>query len=210
MNSNERQEITCISTVCSAADSDWHQRKHRSPAPLAFCEGNPPMDGRFPSQKAVTTEIVSMSCHNELGCATPQWRDDTFHIADTLWGESISHISGFPHKGPLMWSFGVFFVVSPNRFSNSSLVTLMAIETSARLADWMINDTTTSQSSAPTAVPTASETSAFIIQVSELSRVSRGPGAEENRLHLQTPYELIQNTHEISRYSFKELRKNAP
>ena len=121
---NEHQEITCPTAVWSAACPGCHRRKHQCPAPLAFCEGKPPMDGGFPSQNASNTDSVSISCrHNEMGCPTSQWRNDTSCIAGTLWGESISYISGFPHKGPLMWSFGVYFVVSPNSFSNNSRVT---------------------------------------------------------------------------------------
>ena len=47
--------IVC-STVCSVAD----QRKYQSPAPLASVRGNPPMTGRFPSERASNVENASI------------------------------------------------------------------------------------------------------------------------------------------------------
>ena len=40
------------SVVCSTAYSDWQQRKHHRSALLALCEGHPPVNGGFPSQRA--------------------------------------------------------------------------------------------------------------------------------------------------------------
>ena len=43
-------------TVCSGAD----QRKHQSCASLALCEGNSPVTGGFPSQRASNAENASI------------------------------------------------------------------------------------------------------------------------------------------------------
>ena len=45
--------VVC-STVCSGAD----QRKHRSSASLTLCEGNSPVTGEFPSQRASDAENI--------------------------------------------------------------------------------------------------------------------------------------------------------
>ena len=45
----------------SVAQADSN-RKHQSSALLAICEGNPPVIGGFPSQKASTAAYVSMPC----------------------------------------------------------------------------------------------------------------------------------------------------
>ena len=59
-------QITNISTVCSAVCSGAHQNKHQSFALLALCEGNLPVTGRFPSQRASNAEksfhLMTSSC----------------------------------------------------------------------------------------------------------------------------------------------------
>ena len=53
--------LHCFSTVCF----DVHQRKHQSFVLLVLCEGNPPVTGGFPSQKASNAESISMRwCHH--------------------------------------------------------------------------------------------------------------------------------------------------
>ena len=42
------------------SSSCYQQRNHFRSAPLAFCEGNQPVTGWFPSQRASNTEIVSI------------------------------------------------------------------------------------------------------------------------------------------------------
>ena len=51
-------EITGNLNVCSAVSLNWHQRKHQMLASLALCEGNPPVTGGFPSQRASNVEHV--------------------------------------------------------------------------------------------------------------------------------------------------------
>ena len=51
-------QITSVSIVCSTICSGADQRKHESSALLALCEGNPPVSGGFPSQRANNAENV--------------------------------------------------------------------------------------------------------------------------------------------------------
>ena len=52
-------------TVCSSAD----YRKHQWSSSLAFvCEGNPPVAGWFPSQRATNAENVFMRCRQPVFC----------------------------------------------------------------------------------------------------------------------------------------------
>ena len=51
-------QITGVSIVCSPVCSD--QRKYQSSALLALCEGNSPVTGEFPSQKASNAENLSV------------------------------------------------------------------------------------------------------------------------------------------------------
>ena len=51
-------QITGISIVCWTACSGTDQRNHQSLLLLALCEGNPPVTGGFPSQRASITENV--------------------------------------------------------------------------------------------------------------------------------------------------------
>ena len=53
-------QITSASIVCSTVCSVADQRKHQSSASLALCQGNPPVAGGFPSQRASNAEIVSI------------------------------------------------------------------------------------------------------------------------------------------------------
>ena len=41
-------QLHCLSIACSG----WHPKKHQSSALLVHCEGNPPVTGGFPSQRA--------------------------------------------------------------------------------------------------------------------------------------------------------------
>ena len=50
-------KITGVSVVCSTVCSGANRRKHQSSASLP-CEGNPPMAGGFPSQRASNAENV--------------------------------------------------------------------------------------------------------------------------------------------------------
>ena len=54
---SKHQQLKCFST----ASLSYHQRKHQSSVLLALCEGNPPVTGGFPSQRASNSEIISMS-----------------------------------------------------------------------------------------------------------------------------------------------------
>ena len=69
-------QITAVSiaypTVCSGAD----QSKHKSPRITGLCEGNPPVTGGFPSQRASDAENVSF-----------RWRH---HPSDSLRGKLAS------------------------------------------------------------------------------------------------------------------------
>ena len=51
-------QITSISTVCLTACSGADIREHESSASLALNVGNPPVIGRFPSQRASNAESV--------------------------------------------------------------------------------------------------------------------------------------------------------
>ena len=57
-------QITSNSTDYSTACSCLPQRNHQNSTLLALCEGNPPVTGGFPSQRASNAETVSIPwCH---------------------------------------------------------------------------------------------------------------------------------------------------
>ena len=63
--------VTCClksPIVCWKASSGLQQSSHQSSTLLALCEGNPPLTGGFPSQRASNVEIILMSwcLHVEL------------------------------------------------------------------------------------------------------------------------------------------------
>ena len=60
--------ITKNLAVCSAASSDWHQRKHQVSHYLALCEGNLLVTGGWSSHGATSNaKSISMSwCHHDL------------------------------------------------------------------------------------------------------------------------------------------------
>ena len=53
-------QITGISIVCTIVGTGPDQRKHQSSASLAFCAGNSPVTGEFPTQKASNVENISI------------------------------------------------------------------------------------------------------------------------------------------------------
>ena len=59
---NERDGVsnTGVSIVCSTVCSGAGQRKHQCSVSLVFSEGNPPVTGGFPSQRASYAENVSI------------------------------------------------------------------------------------------------------------------------------------------------------
>ena len=57
---SNHQQLNCSSTACSVL----HQRKHQISVLLALCEGNPPVTGGFPSQRASDAEIISILCYH--------------------------------------------------------------------------------------------------------------------------------------------------
>ena len=63
-------QITDVSIVCSTDCSGANQRKHQSSAPLGLCEGNPPVTGGFPSQRASNTGDISIwwRHHDPIRC----------------------------------------------------------------------------------------------------------------------------------------------
>ena len=58
-------QITGNLTVCPTLCSGYQQSKHQRSTLLALCEGNPPVTGGFPSQRASNAESVFMPwcCH---------------------------------------------------------------------------------------------------------------------------------------------------
>ena len=66
---------------------------------------------------------------------TPQ----TFHITGPLWGESTAYPVDSPHKGPVMWSFDVFYVVSLGKLLNKQSNCLW-FETTCCSCDITVND----------------------------------------------------------------------
>ena len=56
-------------TVVSTGNSGTVQRKHQSPASLAFARGNSPVSGEFPSQRANNAENATIWWrHHDLSC----------------------------------------------------------------------------------------------------------------------------------------------
>ena len=53
-------QITSLTIVYSTIHSGVDQRKHQSPAVLAICAGNSPVNGEFPAQMASNAENVSI------------------------------------------------------------------------------------------------------------------------------------------------------
>ena len=63
-------QITGDPNVCSTVCIDVHQWNHQSSASLALCEENPPVTGRFPSQRASNAGNSSISWrHHEMSCS---------------------------------------------------------------------------------------------------------------------------------------------
>ena len=62
--SNMAPQITGNATVCSKVCLDLHPtpppKKNQSSELLVLCEGNPPVTGGFPSQRACNSESISM------------------------------------------------------------------------------------------------------------------------------------------------------
>ena len=58
-------QIPSNSTICSTSHSCKQQRKHQSGALLALSDGNPPVTGGFPSQRASNSTRVSMPWHHQ-------------------------------------------------------------------------------------------------------------------------------------------------
>ena len=69
---------------------------------LAICGGNPLITGGFPSQR------VSRNGSLATCLMMVSWHWNTFRIIGHLWRES----TGNCNKGPVMWIFDNFFVVS--------------------------------------------------------------------------------------------------
>ena len=74
-------QITGVSIVCSAVCSGAH-KKHQSSASAGLCEGNLPMTGEFPTQKASKAEIVSMMTSSN---------GNIFRVTGPLCGEFTGH-----------------------------------------------------------------------------------------------------------------------
>ena len=53
-------QISSLTTVYSIVYSDTDQRKHQSSCITGLCEGNSPLTGEFPAQRASNTENVSI------------------------------------------------------------------------------------------------------------------------------------------------------
>ena len=68
-------QLNCLFKFCFWLIS----KKTWKPVLLAFCEGNPPVTGGFPSQRFSNMESISMwSCHHEVcGFTLSQWKSHT-------------------------------------------------------------------------------------------------------------------------------------
>ena len=94
-------QITCNSTICATICSGQQQRKHQSSASLLPCEGNPPVDGGFPSQRASNTESL-------FRAMTPsyvplQFSDPLVEISISLDNSSRSSSVTFSPKFVITW-----------------------------------------------------------------------------------------------------------
>ena len=69
--------ITDNLTNCSTFYSDLHWRKHQSSASLDVCDGNPPLTGGFPSQRASDAENISMAWRDHGLEALISYGEDT-------------------------------------------------------------------------------------------------------------------------------------
>ena len=96
--------------------------------------------------KMFTIDTPSSSMRPSLGLPFVSFmsasRGNTYYITDLLWGES----NGFPHKGPLMWSFYIFSVDSLNKLLNNSPVVtdLRLHDASVVSLQWIFKNSLTS------------------------------------------------------------------
>ena len=73
-------QITGNSTVFSTACTAWQQKLHQGSTSLALCEGNPPVKGGFPSQRASGVVSVFISGQQYASAL----RDDSQTISHKL------------------------------------------------------------------------------------------------------------------------------
>ena len=87
-----------VSSVCPTDCSGADRRKHQSAASLGFCEGNPPVTGGFPSQRASNAENVSIWwCHHANKCVL--WR--------LSWASAMGSTSAV-HRSLYAWAAQVY------------------------------------------------------------------------------------------------------
>ena len=82
-------QITGVSIVCSTVCSDADQRKHQKHCVIGLCEGNPPVTGGFPSQRASNAENVSIWWRHHVLLAR-QWTLATLFIGGHDIAECLS------------------------------------------------------------------------------------------------------------------------
>ena len=72
--SSMASQITGVSIVCSTVRSGTDQKKTSKLGVIALCEGNPPVTGGFPTQRASNAENVSINHVTDDICVTqPKW-----------------------------------------------------------------------------------------------------------------------------------------
>ena len=93
-----------------------------------LCEGNSPVTGEFPAQRASVAANASIWWRHHfpvVSLSIPQ------SAVDTWWSVKVFRITGLmcaanppaisPYKGPVMQRFGVFFVVNQNKLLDKQI-----------------------------------------------------------------------------------------
>ena len=118
-------QVTGDSLVCSIVCFGIEQRKHQSSALQAPCEGNPPVTGGFPSQRASNAENVSIwwrhhvhHCWGHRGCILTFYSN---HLQSFFFQITYKHIYHLYISVPL-FTWSTFLQNTHNRHTSSQSV----------------------------------------------------------------------------------------
>ena len=102
----------------------WRRSKRTSSRITGLCAGNPPVTGGFPSQRASCAENVSIWWRHHGGFIDTRTIIETFSAST---GSTLVQVMAWcikpftmdsTHKGPLMWNFDLFFVITMKNLLN--------------------------------------------------------------------------------------------
>ena len=83
-------QISGVSIVCSTVCSGADQRKNPKLCVIGFCEGNKPVVGGFPSQRAsndiIMINLFNTTSHQASHSMKTLWHGNAFHTTNFRWG----------------------------------------------------------------------------------------------------------------------------